>query len=107
MFSAGCVLHYLGYGTHPFGPYYEREANIRKGRKKMTHVQDQPLLDALVWRLIKHDYAQRPSAAEALAHPLFWPKAKCLAFLMDFSDRLEKVGWLQMRFFNGMLHRLC
>eukprot|EP00051_Salpingoeca_urceolata_P004559 m.65888 g.65888 ORF g.65888 m.65888 type:complete len:1129 (-) comp13697_c0_seq2:209-3595(-) len=88
IFSAGCVIHYLLHGCHPFGAFYEREMNIRRGKRKITRAD--PLIDNLLLRMLAEEADTRPTAAEVLAHPYFWSPAKQLAFLMDLSDRIEK-----------------
>lgn len=57
VFSAGCVLHYLVYGSHPFGPHYERESNIRRGSRQLQ--QGDSALDHLIQRMIRHRYQDR------------------------------------------------
>lgn len=47
VFSAGCVIHYVHHGLHPFGLYYERESNIRKGHRRLRR-SDNKLLEDLV-----------------------------------------------------------
>jgi hypothetical protein len=47
MFGAGCVIHYVHHSTHPYGPYFEREHNIRRGKRKMAK-SDNKLLDDLL-----------------------------------------------------------
>ena len=44
---------------------------------------------ALVSKLISHSPEERPSAADARKHPLFWSAAQQLAFVREASDRLE------------------
>eukprot|EP00730_Choanoeca_flexa_P003180 TRINITY_DN11317_c0_g2_i20.p1 TRINITY_DN11317_c0_g2~~TRINITY_DN11317_c0_g2_i20.p1 ORF type:complete len:826 (+),score=192.50 TRINITY_DN11317_c0_g2_i20:2-2479(+) len=88
-FSVGCVIHYVCLGLHPFGQYYERDSNIRKGSPNLTAVKDSRLRH-LVSKLIQRDADRRPSIAQALNHPWFWDGNKTLSFLLAVSDRLEK-----------------
>jgi len=90
VFAAGCVVHYLFSGKHPFGEYYEREKNIRA--RKPTIKSGDVLIDSLVQLMIRPKPERRVSTARALAHPFFWPLSKRLTFLMDTSDRLETEG---------------
>jgi hypothetical protein len=40
IFSLGCVFHYvLVPGEHPFGKWYEREANIMMGKLDLSHMR--------------------------------------------------------------------
>eukprot|EP00038_Savillea_parva_P014206 m.10268 g.10268 ORF g.10268 m.10268 type:complete len:1073 (-) comp2732_c0_seq1:177-3395(-) len=87
VFSAGCIVHYLFSGKHPFGEYYEREKNIRS--RKTTIATGDVLIDSLVQLMIRPKPDRRVSIDRALAHPFFWPLSKRLTFLMDTSDRLE------------------
>lgn len=43
----------------------------------------------LVKSMINREPKLRPTAAQVCEHPLFWQASKRLAFLCDFSDRLE------------------
>lgn len=91
IFSLGCIFYCtLLPGSHPFGEWYEREANIMKNR---------PAVDALkklsfeAWDLVRaminRNPKARPSAAQVCNHPFFWDASRRLAFICDFSDRLE------------------
>lgn len=67
VFSAGCVLHYLLRGGHPFGVYFEREMNIRKARRRIT--RGDPIEDDLILAMLEDDAKLRISANAVLAHP--------------------------------------
>ena len=49
----------------------------------------QPLAAHLVGAMLHQQPAQRPGIDAAMAHPLWWPPAKRLAFLIDLSNRME------------------
>jgi serine/threonine-protein kinase/endoribonuclease IRE1 len=91
-FGLGCLLHYcLTGGGHPFGARYERDANVLRGEDPDLEDLERVSREAadLVSALIRRDPAERPTAAEALAHPLWWSDAVKLKFLCDVSDRVE------------------
>ncbi|RKP05992.1 kinase-like domain-containing protein, partial [Thamnocephalis sphaerospora] len=94
VFATGCIFYYaLTGGRHPFGDRYEREANILDGRLDLSALDMKNVAEVeardLITSMIQHDPAHRPTMAQVLAHPFFWPAAKRLAFLQDASDRLE------------------
>ena len=91
-FGLGCLTHYcLTGGGHPFGARYERDANVARGVDPELEKLERVSREAadLVRALTKPDPADRPTAAEALAHPLWWSDAAKLKFLCDVSDRVE------------------
>ena len=91
-FGLGCLTHYcLTGGGHPFGARYERDANVARGVHPELEKLERVSREAadLVRALTKPDPADRPTAAEALAHPLWWSDAAKLKFLCDVSDRVE------------------
>ena len=91
-FGLGCLLHYcLTGGGHPFGARYERDANVARGVEPELDALERVSREAadLARALTLRDPKSRPTAAEALAHPLWWSDAKKLAFLCDVSDRVE------------------
>jgi serine/threonine protein kinase len=91
IFSLGCVYHYVLFpGDHPFGEWFEREANIMNGHLDLQHLKQVPDLLDLLSRMLANDPMHRPSAAEVSAHPFFWSSAKRLDFLVFVSDRLER-----------------
>lgn len=91
IFSLGCIFYCtLLPGLHPFGEWYEREANIMRSSPK-TQALDEVSAEAsaLVNSMISHDPRLRPTANEICSHPFFWRPSKRLSFLSDFSDRVE------------------
>ena len=91
IFSLGCIFYCtIIPGSHPFGEWYEREANIMKNEPN-TKSLDAISVEAsdLVCSMIARDPTQRPTAAQVCLHPFFWDAARRLAFLCQLSDRLE------------------
>jgi len=91
IFSLGCIFYSLLIpGCHPFGEWFEREANIMHNRPNL-----QPLkrISSEAYHLIRsmldRNPRLRPTAQEVCEHPFFWNSQKKLTFLCDFSDRLE------------------
>ncbi|KNE54615.1 IRE protein kinase [Allomyces macrogynus ATCC 38327] len=97
VFSLGCLFYYvLTGGEHPFGDRYSREINILRGQASLDRldpetsvVPDAALARDMISRMIAHEPSDRPSTAELLVHPYFWPAARRLNFLQDVSDRYE------------------
>ena len=90
VFSLGCVFHYvLAGGEHPFGKWYEREANIINAKVDLSPLRGVPDALDLVSRMVEHNPERRPSAGQVSQHPFFWTSQRRLEFLVDFSDRLE------------------
>lgn len=91
IFSLGCIFYStLVPGSHPFGEWYEREANIMHNRPNLKALEE--LSDDahdLVSSMIERNQHSRPTAGQICDHPFFWPAERRLAFLCDFSDRLE------------------
>lgn len=90
VFSLGCVFYFtITRGEHPFGQWFEREANIAAGKLNLDAVQHDPLaLDLLTWMLAA-DPLLRPTSSEVCSHPFFWTAGSKLNFLVEFSDRME------------------
>lgn len=91
IFSLGCIFYCtIIPGSHPFGEWYEREANIMKNEPN-TIALEKISVEAsdLVCSMIARDPKQRPTAAQVCLHPFFWDAARRLAFLCQLSDRLE------------------
>lgn len=91
IFSLGCIFYCtLLPGLHPFGEWYEREANIMKG-KPNTRPLEKISAEAysLINSMLSRDPRARPTAEEICSHPFFWKPSKRLSFLSDFSDRVE------------------
>jgi len=90
IFSLGCVLHYvLIPGEHPFGQWFEREANIVNDKLDLAHLKKTPDALDLLTRMLRRNQRTRPSASEVCSHPFFWQASKKLDFLTELSDRLE------------------
>lgn len=91
VFSLGCVYYYvLSLGEHPYGQWYEREANIVTGKHDLSLLHHLPDAVDLLERMLQSDPLRRPSSREVCLHPFFWSSAQRLDFLMEFSDRLEQ-----------------
>jgi len=91
IFSLGCIFYSLLIpGCHPFGEWFEREANIMHNRPNLA-----PLISLssegyhLIRSMLDRNPRLRPTAKEVCEHPFFWNHQKKLTFLCDFSDRLE------------------
>jgi serine/threonine-protein kinase/endoribonuclease IRE1 len=91
IFSLGCIFYCtLLPGFHPFGEWYEREANIMRSSPKTQALEEVSAeASALVNSMISRDPRLRPTANEICSHPFFWKPSKRLSFLSDFSDRVE------------------
>ena len=91
IFSLGCIFYStLVPGCHPFGEWYEREANIMHNRPSIEALA-RVSADAydLVRGMIHRNPKQRPTAQEICDHPFFWTSQRRLAFICDISDRVE------------------
>jgi len=91
IFSLGCIFYCtLLPGSHPFGEWYEREANIMKNRPAIDALKEYSV-EAwdLVRAMINRNPKARPTAAQICNHPFFWDASRRLSFICDFSDRLE------------------
>jgi serine/threonine protein kinase len=90
IFSLGCVFHYvLVPGIHPFGLWYEREANIMNNKLNMSALAQFPDAIDLISRMLNQNPDDRPMASQVCNHPFFWLSQKRLDFLVELSDRLE------------------
>lgn len=91
IFSLGCIFYCtLVPGSHPFGEWYEREANIMKNNPDIDDLEKiSPEAFDLVSSMIRRNPRARPTAKQICNHPFFWTAQQRLAFLCDFSDRLE------------------
>ena len=91
IFSLGCIFYStLIPGSHPFGEWYEREANIMHNRPRLEALETVSVeAHDLVKAMLSRSAASRPTARQICEHPFFWSLERRLAFLCDFSDRLE------------------
>eukprot|EP00977_Amphora_coffeiformis_P014906 scaffold4244_cov167-Amphora_coffeaeformis.AAC.19 len=94
IFSLGCIFYAtLVPASHPFGEWYEREANIMHNRPNMEVLKTQsPDAFDLVASMIQRVPSDRPTARQICEHPYFWSADRRLAFLCDVSDRIESEG---------------
>lgn len=97
IFSLGCIFFCtLLPGYHPFGEWYEREANIMKNTPNRDDLEFvPPEARDLILLMISRDAKARPTADEVCEHPFFWSMAKRLKFLCDVSDRIESFSTSQ------------
>mmetsp|Transcript_9215 Transcript_9215/g.10522 ORF Transcript_9215/g.10522 Transcript_9215/m.10522 type:complete len:1457 (+) Transcript_9215:172-4542(+) len=91
IFSLGCILYSLLIpGSHPYGEWFEREANIIHNRPNLDPLKKiSTEAFYLISSMLDRNPRLRPTAKEVCQHPFFWNSQKKLAFLCDFSDRLE------------------
>ena len=91
IFSLGCVFYsFLVPGSHPFGEWYEREANIMHNRPNLQALEEMSMeAYDLVTAMLRRNPSARLTAKQIAVHPFFWSLERRLAFLCDFSDRLE------------------
>ena len=91
IFSLGCIFYStLVPGCHPFGEWYEREANIMHNRPSIEALaRISPDAYDLVRAMIQRNPKQRPTAQEICDHPFFWASHRRLSFICDISDRVE------------------
>ena len=98
VFSCGILLHYiLSAGKHPFNPTdyanknelqvsHETEANIMNGKMDGWDNSLCPEATHLVKKMLENNKKDRPSASEALEHPLFWSNKRKVYFLKAVSS---------------------
>jgi len=90
VFSFGLLIHYcLTGGLHPYGEGVERDAAILRNRRSLDALKHCPEAEDLLSAMLAAAPEQRPTVAAAMAHPLWWPAPRRLAFLIDVSDRVE------------------
>ena len=91
IFSLGCIFYStLVPGLHPFGEWYEREANIMHNRPSIEALQYLSVeAYDLVSAMIQYNPRNRPNAKQICEHPFFWTLHQKIAFICDLSDRLE------------------
>ena len=106
IFSLGCIFYCtLIPGSHPFGQWYEREANIMKNRPATDALKEVNMeaWDLVVSMLSRHSKS-RPTASQICRHPFFWSPSQRLAFICEFSDRLESD--IEQHNYSGNFDRL-
>ena len=98
VFSCGILLHYILSGQkHPFNPTdcankselevsNETEANIMNDKMDGWDNSLCPEATHLVKKMLESNKMDRPSAAEALEHPLFWSNKRKVNFLKAVSS---------------------
>lgn len=90
VFSFGLLIHYcLTGGLHPYGEGVERDAAILRNRRSLDALKYSPEAEDLLRAMLAAAPEQRPTVGAAMAHPLWWPAPRRLAFLIDVSDRVE------------------
>ena len=94
IFSLGCIFYStLVPGFHPFGEWFEREANIMHNRPCIDTLKElSPDAYDLVRAMLQRNAKLRPTAKQICEHPFFWTSQQKLTFLCEFSDRLETDG---------------
>ncbi|KAL7576060.1 hypothetical protein ACA910_000844 [Epithemia clementina (nom. ined.)] len=94
IFSLGCIFYAtLVPGSHPFGEWYEREANIMHNKPDLDALREISVeAFDLVSSMIRRNPLLRPTATQVCDHPYFWSPERRLLFLCGFSDRLENEG---------------
>ncbi|GBG79009.1 hypothetical protein CBR_g28722 [Chara braunii] len=104
MFTLGCILFFcISGGRHPFGDKYERDRNIIDGAPNLWPIGHLPEAMDLIGDLLHPEPSERPTAAQALAHPMLWTAEERLAFLCHASNRMEKESWAKD---SELLHSL-
>ena len=101
VFSCGMLLHYILSGRkHPFSPTdcanknslqvsHETDANIMNGKMDGWDNSLFPEATHLLKRMLESDKKERPSAALALKHPLFWSNKRKVDFLEVVGNQKE------------------
>lgn len=91
IFSLGCIFYsVLIPGSHPFGEWFEREANIMHNKPNLTPLKSISIeAYCLIYSMLDRNPKLRPTAKEVCQHPFFWSSHKKLIFLCDVSDRIE------------------
>ncbi|XP_057419159.1 serine/threonine-protein kinase/endoribonuclease IRE1-like [Lotus japonicus] len=90
-FSLGCLIFFcLTSGGHPFDPLLERQKNIMCGVSNISAVQHSPEAFHLIEGLLEPNVERRLTLQNVSNHPFFWNPKKCLDFLREVSERLDK-----------------
>ncbi|XP_031569191.1 uncharacterized protein LOC116303744 isoform X2 [Actinia tenebrosa] len=93
MFSCGLVLHYiLSIQKHPFSKNnsqmpHEIETNMTKGKIEGWDDSLSPEATHLVKNMLGSDEKGRPTAGEALDHPMFWSNKKKVDLLVAVGNQ--------------------
>jgi len=93
IFSLGCVLFFfLCKGRHPFGDQLaDQLANMRSNNLNLQYLQNAvPEAFDLLRFMLAIRASNRLQASECAKHLFFWKPERTLAFLLDFSDFIEK-----------------
>eukprot|EP00873_Tetraselmis_striata_P022954 jgi/Tetstr1/443218/TSEL_031257.t1 len=108
VFSLGCVLYYcFTGGRHPFGDErFARDGNIITGSVNLAGLAHLPLHRHLISCMLLQDPNRRPSMRAVQSHPVWWPPAQQLAFLVDLSDRVESEDREVLRSERALLNSL-
>lgn len=90
IFSSGMLIYYcLTGGKHPYGESFDRDGAIMKDAKNLVPVEGMPCALNLISAMLSTEAENRPTSEEVLEHPMWWSAHQRLAFLTDFSDRIE------------------
>ena len=90
IFSSGMLIYYcLTGGKHPYGESFDRDGAIMKDAKNLVPIEGMPCALNLISAMLSKDVENRPTSEEVLEHPMWWSAHQRLAFLTDFSDRIE------------------
>jgi serine/threonine protein kinase len=99
IFACGLVFHYIfSVKKHPFSPadcvgkgFFEvnnaTENNILNDKMEGLDNSLSPEAALLVEKMLECDKSKRPSASEALVHPLFWSKKKKIDLLIAVGNQ--------------------
>jgi serine/threonine protein kinase len=92
VFSLGCVFYFiLSMGSHPFGEWFEREANIVNNGLSLEKLEHMPDAYSLIEKMLDVNPIKRPSSSELCNHHFFWTASKRLDYLTTLSDKLEQM----------------
>ncbi|KAL3084436.1 hypothetical protein niasHT_035238 [Heterodera trifolii] len=93
VFSLGCVFFYvLTEGEHPFGDSNVRLYNISMNKFNLSKLDDSDhTARSLIASMLRLNGALRPTSSILVTHPIFWEPGKQLQFLLEVSDRIEKL----------------
>ncbi|KAG1703698.1 Serine/threonine-protein kinase/endoribonuclease IRE1 [Nymphon striatum] len=95
LFSYGILIYFvLSNGEHPFGKEIYRQSNISDSKFDLSALSNPNVVIArlLIEQLLLNNPKKRPGIETVLNYPLFWSKAEQLSFIMDVSDKVEKLA---------------